>query len=67
MHDLMDKLKVENEKMNVELEKLCGDYEKMILVFRKRFELHNQFLNGDNLAPRISSPGFTTFRLGNKE
>ena len=35
MHNLMDKLKVESEKMNVELEKLYDDYEKMILVFGK--------------------------------
>jgi hypothetical protein len=35
----MDKLKVEDDKLNQELEDSHGDFDKMKLVFEKRIEL----------------------------
>ena len=46
----MDKLKVEDDKLNQELEESHGDFDKMKLVFEKRIELQNRFLKGDNLS-----------------
>ena len=46
----MDKLKVEDDKLNQELEDSHGDFDKMKLVFEKRIELQNRFLKGDNLS-----------------
>lgn len=42
--DLMNKLKVEDDKLNQELEKL---------VFEKRIELYNKFLKDDDLTNRL--------------
>ena len=53
MCTLMDRLKVEDERLNVELEDSHGDFNKMKIVLEKRIKLYNRFLNGDNLTDRI--------------
>lgn len=51
--DLMNKLKVEDDKLNQELEESHGDFDKMKLVFEKRIELYNKFLKDDDLTNRL--------------
>jgi hypothetical protein len=47
---LIDRLKVEDEKLNVELEESHGDFDKMKLVFEKRIDLYNRYLKKENLS-----------------
>jgi hypothetical protein len=49
----MNKLKVEDDKLNQELEESHGDFDKMKLVFEKRIELYNKFLKDDDLTNRL--------------
>ena len=51
--DLMNKLKVEDDKLNQELEESHGDFDKMKLVFEKRIELYKRFLKEDDFTDRI--------------
>jgi hypothetical protein len=44
MSTLMDKLKVEEDKLNLELEESHGNYEIMQVVFEKRLDLFSRFL-----------------------
>ena len=39
MKTMMDRLQVEDDKLNLELEESHGDYEKMRLIFEKRIDL----------------------------
>jgi hypothetical protein len=48
--DLMNKLKVEDDKLNQELEESHGDFDKMKLVFEKRIDLFNRFLKKEGLT-----------------
>lgn len=50
MSALIDKLKVEDEKLNIELEELHGDFDKMKLVFEKKIDFYHRFLKEDNLS-----------------
>jgi hypothetical protein len=47
---LIDKLKVEDEKLNQELKDSQGDFDKMKLVFEKRIDLYNRFLKEDDIS-----------------
>ena len=47
---LIDKLKVEDEKLNQELKDSHGDFDKMKLVFEKRIDLYNRFLKEDDIS-----------------
>ncbi|MPZ06914.1 MAG: hypothetical protein GEU26_10960 [Nitrososphaeraceae archaeon] len=47
---LIDRLKVEDEKLNVELEESHGDCEKMKAVFEKRIDLYKQTLKEESLT-----------------
>jgi hypothetical protein len=47
---LVDKLKVEDEKLNQELKDSQGDFDKMKLVFEKRIDLYNRFLKEDDIS-----------------
>ncbi len=50
MRTLMDKLKVEEDKLNQELEESHGDYEKMKAGFEKRIDLYKQFLKEESVT-----------------
>jgi hypothetical protein len=43
MKTMMDRLQVEDDKLNLELEESHGDYEKMRLIFEKRINLYKRF------------------------
>jgi len=47
---LIDKLKLEDDKLNQELEDSHGDFDRMKLVFEKRIELYKRYLKEDNLS-----------------
>ena len=47
---LIDRLKVEDEKLNVELDESHGDCEKMKAVFEKRIDLYKQTLKEESLT-----------------
>lgn len=53
MTTLMDRFKVEEDRLDQEQEDSHGAYEKMKLVFEKRIELYNKFLKDDELTDRI--------------
>lgn len=50
MKTLMERLQVEEDKLNLELEESHGDYEKMRLIFEKRIDLYKRFLKEESLA-----------------
>lgn len=50
MKTLMERLQVEEDKLNLELEESHGDYEKMRLVFEKRIDFYKQFLKEESLT-----------------
>jgi hypothetical protein len=50
MRTLMDKLKVEEDKLNQELEESHDDYEKMKAGFEKRIDLYKQFLKEESVT-----------------
>lgn len=50
MKTMMDKLKVEEDKFNLELEESHGVYEKMRLIFEKRIDLYKRFLKEESLT-----------------
>lgn len=50
MRTLMDKLKVEDEILNVELEESHGDPDKMKVALEKRINLYKRFLKKDDLS-----------------
>jgi len=47
---MMDRLQVEDDKLNLELEESHGDYEKMRLIFEKRIDLYKRFLREESLT-----------------
>jgi hypothetical protein len=50
MKTLMERLHVEEDKLNLELEESHGDYEKMRLIFEKRIDLYKRFLKEESLT-----------------
>jgi hypothetical protein len=50
MRALMNKLKEEEDKLNLELEESHGNYEIMKVVFEKRIDLFNRFLKQESLT-----------------
>ncbi|MGC1135325.1 MAG: hypothetical protein WA941_21025 [Nitrososphaeraceae archaeon] len=58
MRTLVDKLKVEDVKLNEELEDLHGDPDKMSTVFEKRIEydLYKRFLRNDSQQQHTKLP-----------
>ena len=50
MRRLMDELKLEDGKLNVELEESHGDQNKMKVALEKKINLYNCFLKGDGLS-----------------
>jgi hypothetical protein len=50
MSTLMDKLKVEEDKLDLELEESHGNYEIMKVVFEKRIDFFNRFLKQEGLT-----------------
>ena len=44
MKTMMDRLQVEDDKLNLEREESHGDYEKMRLIFEKRIDLQLQLV-----------------------
>ena len=50
MSTLMDKLKVEEDKLNLELDESHGNYEIMKVVFEKRLDLFSRFLKQESLT-----------------
>ncbi|MGH9951057.1 MAG: hypothetical protein ACRD5J_05475 [Nitrososphaeraceae archaeon] len=46
----MDKLREEEDKLNLELEESHGNYEIMKVVFEKRIDLFNRFLKEEGLT-----------------
>jgi hypothetical protein len=57
----MEKLKLEDDKLNQELEDSHGDFEKMKLVFEKRIDLYKQTLKEESFTE------LDRFRLENKK
>lgn len=50
MTTLMNKLREEEDKLNLELEESHGNYEIMKAVFEKRIDLFNRFLKEESLS-----------------
>jgi len=50
MTTLMNKLREEEDKLNLELEESHGNYEIMKVVFEKRIDLFNRFLKEESLS-----------------
>ena len=50
MKTLMERLQVEDDKLNLELEESHGDYDKMRLIFEKRIDLYKLFLEEESLT-----------------
>ncbi len=50
MKTMMDRLQVEEDKLNLELEESHGDYKKMRLIFEKRIDLYKRFLKEESLT-----------------
>ncbi|MGH9988679.1 MAG: hypothetical protein ACRD8W_32515 [Nitrososphaeraceae archaeon] len=50
MKTLMERLQVEDDKLNLELEESHGDYDKMRLIFEKRIDLYKRFLEEEGLT-----------------
>jgi hypothetical protein len=55
MSTLMEKLKVEDDKLNLELEESHEDLDKIKSVFEKRIDLYNRFLKVDDFTDRCKS------------
>jgi hypothetical protein len=49
LNKLMDELKAEEDKLNLEQEDAHGDNKKMKIVFLKKIQLYKRFLNEDDL------------------
>ncbi len=47
---MIDKLNVQDDKLNQELENSHGDADKMKLAFEKRSDLYKQFLKEETLT-----------------
>ena len=50
MTTMMNQLRAEEDKLNLELEASQGDYEKMKVVFEKRIDLYKQFLKEESIT-----------------
>ena len=50
MKTMMDRLQVEDDKLNLELEESHGDYENMRSIFEKRIDLYKCFLKEESLT-----------------
>ena len=50
MRKLMDKLKMEDERLNLELEKSRGDPNKMKIALEKKINLYKRFLKENDLG-----------------
>ena len=50
MPTLMDSLRKEQDKLDLEQENTHGDYEKMKVVFEKKIQLHKRFLKKEGLT-----------------
>jgi hypothetical protein len=50
MRTLMDSLKIEEGKLDLELEESKGDYEKMKLTLERKIDLYKRFLKKDSLT-----------------
>ncbi len=50
MKTLMERLQVEDDKLNLELEESHGDYDKMRLIFEKWIDLYKRFLKEESLT-----------------
>lgn len=50
MRKLMDKLKMEDERLNLELEKSCGDPNKMKIALERKINLYKRFLKEGDLG-----------------
>jgi hypothetical protein len=50
MTTLINKLREEEDKLNLELEESHGNYEIMKVVFEKRIDLFNRFLKQEDLT-----------------
>jgi hypothetical protein len=50
MKTLMERLQVEDDKLNLELEESHGDYDKMRLIFEKRIDLYKHLLEEESLT-----------------
>ena len=50
MKTMMDRLQVEDDRLNLELEESHGDYNKMRLIFEKRIDLYKRFLKEESLT-----------------
>lgn len=53
MRSLMDRLKVEEDRLDQEQLDSHGEYEKMKAVFEKRIDLYKRFLKKSELTDRI--------------
>jgi len=53
MHNLMDRLKAEEDRLDQEQEDSHGEYEKMKAVFEKRIDLYKRFLKKSEHTERI--------------
>lgn len=47
---MMDRLQVEEDKLNLELEESHGDYDKMRLIFVQMIDLYKRFLKEESLT-----------------
>lgn len=50
MCTLMNSMKIEEDKLDLELEESEGDYEKMKLALEKKIDLYKRFLKKDGLT-----------------
>ena len=50
MRKLMDKLKIEDEKLNLELEESHGDPNKMKIALERKINLYKRFLKESDLG-----------------
>jgi hypothetical protein len=50
MKSVLDRLKMEEDRLNQELEDSHGSYERMKVVFEKGLDLFNSFLKQENLT-----------------
>jgi hypothetical protein len=50
MGTLMDRLKTEEDRLDLELEESKGDYDKMKLTLERKIDLYKRFLKKDSLT-----------------
>lgn len=50
MTTMINELRAEEDKLNLELEESHGSYEMMKVVFEKRIDLFNRFLKKESLT-----------------